>query len=335
MNSYQNNDKRKIDTDRYAELSTVQKKKLKLIRFIAAVVDYSILAISLLLLVLGWYALYDTHKVNELADSEQYVQYKPSFENKIPYEKLRKMNQDVIGWIDVYGTKIDYPVVQTTDNSRYLDEAVTGEYSGAGSIFLDYRNNKDFSDFNSIIYGHHMEESMMFGDVSKFSKKDFFDEHAYGVLHRNGKKSLGIEFFAIIKTEGTDAKILTPALIDEYSKRDIIDYIKEISIQSRPMDITESDSIVLLNTCTFTITNGRYILIGKLTDKVQKDPFPDPNENNVNAKWIKKVIRLPLLMWLILLLLILLLIYCLYEMRRRKQKRKIWEKDECESRENA
>lgn len=316
---------------RNENLTDSQKKKLKTIRVVSAAVDYAIFVASVLVLIIGIYAMYDSHKVYEMADSERYAQYKPTPKNRLSYEELCKMNPDIIGWIDVYGTEIDYPVLQTTDNDKYLDETVTGEYSTAGSIFLDYRNRKDFSDFNSIIYGHHMEERMMFGDLDKFTEKKFFDEHAYGVLHRNGRKSLGIEFFSIIKTDGSDAKVFATALTDDYSKRDLIEYLYEIAIQSRPMDISENDRIVLLNTCTFTITDGRHILIGKLTDKVREDPFPDPNENNPNVKWIRKVVKLPLLMWQILLLIILLLIYLLYEIRRRNKKRKIREKRECES----
>lgn len=304
-------------------LSDSQRKKLKVIRGLSAAIDYVILTGSILLLVIGMYALYDNHKVYELADSEEYAKYKPSEDDHLSYDKLRKMNPDVIGWLNVYGTKIDYPILQTTDNDRYLDETADGRYSTAGSIFLDYRNSKDFSDFNSIIYGHHMDQRMMFGDVDKFTNKKFFKGHVYGVLHRNDKKSLGIEFFSIIKTEGTDSKIYTTALSDDSSKSALVNYLYDKALQSRQMKIDQNDRIVLLNTCTFTITNGRYILAGKLLDKVPDDPFPDPNENNRNAAWIKKIPKMPLLIWLILLLMILVLIYCLYEIRRRNQKKRV------------
>ncbi len=304
-------------------LSCSQRKKLKVIKVISATIDYVILTGSILLLVIGMYAIYDNHKVYKLADSEEYAKYKPSEEDHLSYDKLRKMNSDVIGWINVYGTKIDYPILQTTDNDRYLDETVDGRYSTAGSIFLDYRNSKDFSDFNSIIYGHHMDQRLMFGDVDKFIDKKFFNEHAYAVLHRNDKKSLGIEFFSIIKTEGTDSKIYTAALPDDSSRKALVNYLYDKALQSRPMNIDQNDRIVLLNTCTFTITNGRYILAGKLLDEVPNNPFPDSNEINRKSAWIKKVPKIPLLVWLILLLMILVLIYCLYEIRRRNQKKRV------------
>lgn len=196
-------------------LTDSDRKKLKVIGRISLYVDYLILVISILILLLGLYSVYDKYKVYELADSEEYAKYKPSSEDRLSYNKLRDMNPDVIGWIDVYGTKIDYPILQNKDNDYYLDRTVKGDYSTAGSIFLDYRNKKDFSDFNSIIYGHHMDERKMFGDIDKFLEKDFFEKHAYAVLHRNDMKSLGIEFFSIIKTEGTDSRIFTAALTDD------------------------------------------------------------------------------------------------------------------------
>lgn len=303
-------------------LTDSDRKKLKVIGRISLYVDYLILVISILILLLGLYSVYDKYKVYELADSEEYAKYKPSSEDRLSYNKLRDMNPDVIGWIDVYGTKIDYPILQNKDNDYYLDRTVKGDYSTAGSIFLDYRNKKDFSDFNSIIYGHHMDERKMFGDIDKFLEKDFFEKHAYAVLHRNDMKSLGIEFFSIIKTEGTDSRIFTAALKDDLSKEVLIDYLNKNAVQKRHVELNKSDRIVLLSTCTFTITNGRYILAGKLSDKVHKNMFPGVNEKNRNAKWIEKVAGFPLLIWLVLLLLILTFIYRLCKIKYQNEERR-------------
>ncbi len=300
-------------------LSDSQKKKLKRIRGISAAVDYAVLVVSLLLLILGIYALYDSHKVYELADAEEYAQYKPSDKDRLSYEKLREMNPDVIGWIDVYGTEIDYPVLQAADNDKYLDETVTGEYSTAGSIFLDYRNSKEFSDFNNILYGHHMDQRKMFGDIDRFTNRNFFEKHRYGKLYRNDRKSLGIEFFAVIRTTGTDQRIFSAAIQHAQTKRELIDYLYDNAIRSRDISVTENDRIVLLNTCTFTVTDGRHILAGKLTDKVHKDPFPSKNESNAFAEFIKRSANINFMWFLILLLLALIIVYTIYERHRKKK----------------
>jgi sortase B len=304
-------------------LNDSQEKRLKIIGRISTVVDYFILVVSVLMLLLGMYALWDTHKVYELADSQMYAQYKPydnpSDEERLSYDELRRINPDVIGWIDVYGTEIDYPVLQSTDNDRYMDETATGEYSVAGSIFLDYRNSIDFSDFNNIVYGHHMDERKMFGDVGRFTEKKFFEEHRYGKLYRNDKKSLGIEFFAIIRTTGADGRIFDAGMRDAQLKRELLDYLHYNAIQSRDVSVTENDSIILMNTCTFTITDGRHILAGKLTDKVHKNPFPDKNENNPFAEFLKKGENINLMWLLIVLLFILIVTYLLYERYQKKK----------------
>ena len=88
-------------------------------------------------------------------------------------ENLSSLNSDYRFWINIGGTNIDYPVVQGTDNSFYLNHDFNKNYLPAGSIFLDYRNDFE-NDSNSVIYGHHMRNSTMFGQIEKFKKEDFF-----------------------------------------------------------------------------------------------------------------------------------------------------------------
>ncbi|MCG4817374.1 class B sortase, partial [Collinsella aerofaciens] len=77
-------------------------------------------------------------------------------EGGLSFEQLKELNPEVFGWLTVYGTNIDYPVTQGKDNWKYVNTNALGEYSLSGAIFLDYTNRKDFQDFNSILYGHHM-----------------------------------------------------------------------------------------------------------------------------------------------------------------------------------
>ena len=72
------------------------------------------------------------------------------------------------------GTKVDYPLLQSQDNVKYLDRNAFGDYTVSGSIFLDYRFNPNFTDFNTIIYGHSMASGAMFGEIQKFADQDFF-----------------------------------------------------------------------------------------------------------------------------------------------------------------
>jgi sortase B len=98
-----------------------------------------------------------------------------------PFEALRGINPDIIGWITVGGTRIDYPVVRGRDNDYYLVNDIYGERSRAGAIFMDYRSMADSP--VRVIYGHHMKDGSMFGDLFKFLQPHFMEKHPYIILY--------------------------------------------------------------------------------------------------------------------------------------------------------
>lgn len=95
----------------------------------------------------------------------------------IDFDALRAVNPDVVGWIQIPGTGIDYPIVQTGDNETYLSTGFRGEISKHGTIYLDCDSQPDFSGFNNPIYGHNMKDGSMFRDVVKFKDESFLKEH--------------------------------------------------------------------------------------------------------------------------------------------------------------
>lgn len=158
-----------------------EKRKIGYIRRGIAVLDSVISHVLLfgasLVFLLGFYALWDSNQVQLEASSSQYQSYKPTSDTTDElttfsgFQKLQKINPDVLGWLNIYGTNIDYPLVQTTDNDTYLNKNAKKEDSVTGALFLDYRSSPNFDDFNTIIHGHHMENGVMFGDIDKFVKK--------------------------------------------------------------------------------------------------------------------------------------------------------------------
>ena len=308
-------------TRKDSSLSQDQKKKLKKIRFVSRFIDYIILVFSLLALAIGIYAFWDTHMVMEVADSKSYALYKPNSEDNLSFADLKDINEDVIGWIDVYGTKIDYPIVQGKDNQEYLNKTVLGKFSTSGSIFLDAANTKDFSDFQNIIYGHFMAERKMFGDLELFKDEGFFDTHKYGLIHRDGKPSKGIEFFAFLKTVGTDPEILSTAKKQE-DKPSLIDYIYKEATFTRKLDFSDDENLVILDTCDFSLTNGRSILIGRLTDDIYENPYKEKVRENQFAKFLSWSYDFDILLTLVVIWFVLVIIYVIYEIISRKRKSK-------------
>ena len=302
------------------ELTKRQKIYLKIIRKTSRFLDYVVLFMSLIALFIGVYAFWDTHQVFEIASSEGYAVYKPDSSSNLSFEELKLKNKDVFAWIDIYGTKIDYPIVQGQDNSEYLNKTVLGEFSTAGSIFLDHRNDKEFTDFQDILYGHYMAERKMFGDMELFKDKSFFDTHKYGVIHRADKPSIGIEFFAFMKTVGTDKTILSPAKLKE-EKSDLVKHIYESATYSRDIDFSNNENIIILDTCDLSITNGRYILAGKLTNTVAENEFKEKITVNRFSGLLKKVYKINFLIILGITWLIIFIIYIIYEISRAVYKK--------------
>lgn len=104
-------------------------------------------------------------------------------------------------------THIDYPVVQGSTNTEYLNKDVYGEFFYSGTLFLDTRNRNTFEDSYSLVYGHHMEHGAMFGDVDKFRDETYFEEHPTGTLYLDGRKE-NILFFARAVRNAADEKVL-------------------------------------------------------------------------------------------------------------------------------
>ncbi len=94
-------------------------------------------------------------------------------------EDLRKEYPSIVGWIRVGGTEIDYPIVKGNDNDYYLNHNYKDEYNVFGAIFMDYRNDENFSDQNTIVYGHNNARAGNFKDLHKYEEEGFFAEDRF------------------------------------------------------------------------------------------------------------------------------------------------------------
>lgn len=180
----------------------------------------------------------------------------------IDFEALLAINPDVVAWIYIDGTNINYPVVQGEDNSYYLNRLLDGTYNGAGTIFLDYRNESDLSDRNSIFYGHHMQNGTMFQQITKYREQSFYDEHPVClIMTPNGNYKL--EFFAgYVIDLNSQAWKMEFASDEEYAQ-----WLEEAMARStftgnvRP---AAQDRVVTLSTCTYEYNDARFVLVGIL-----------------------------------------------------------------------
>lgn len=224
------------------------------------------MVLVLIMLLYGGYSLWNTIMIYRGAfSSNDLLKYQPTGDgpNSITLGELMKLNKDVVGWIKIFDTHISYPVVQGKDNQEYLNKDVFGEFSFSGSIFLDYRNACDFTDSYSIIYGHHMEYGVMFGDVVEFKNDDYFQEHKTGALFLLDD-TYKITLFACVETQEFNNKIYNPIVQGKDNLDTLLKYIKDEAVQYRDISLNHDDKIIGLSTCAEAGTNERVVLFGRL-----------------------------------------------------------------------
>ncbi|WP_455538584.1 class B sortase [Terrisporobacter sp.] len=168
-------------------------------------------------------------------------------------KNLSSINSDYKFWINVEGTNIDYPVVQGKDNDFYLNHDFNKNYLPAGSIFLDYRN--DFkADLNTVIYGHHMRNSTMFGQMEKFKKEDFFEKNKKITLATEDNL-YEYEIFAI-GVYDADFGYNTVNFANEDNFNNFLNKILSKAMYSRNI-VSSDDKIITLSTCSYEYDNAR------------------------------------------------------------------------------
>ena len=227
------------------------------------IVDLFAMSISLLIFLIGFYALFDIYAVNVSAEmDEEVASLAPTQDADVNLKELQKINPEIIAWIQLNDTKINYPIVQAKNNTKYLTRNYRGEYATAGSIFLDYRNNK-FNDDYSLVYGHRMDGQLMFGGISLFAQRDYFKEHRNGTLYtENGNYDLEIISYSVVDIDrstiynhsgnrnGKNARIIKEAL--------------SFAQQSRNVEVSKDDQIIILSTCGKDSAHYRNVILAKM-----------------------------------------------------------------------
>ncbi|MBQ8951476.1 MAG: class B sortase [Eubacterium sp.] len=211
------------------------------------------LLIFVVALLVVCYGLYDTWYVYNNARDDDYLKYKPTY-GGVPDDA--PITEDMVAWVTIDDTNIDYPVMQGSDNMEYLNRNPYGEYSLSGSIFLDSRNSSDFSDYYSILYGHHMEYGSMFGALDDFLDQDYLTRHSHGTLivGRDGGKTYELGLFACVKVN-----VYETTALDTDATDDLLQMIQS-EARSYNTSIKDSEHILALSTCTEPVSQNRLIV---------------------------------------------------------------------------
>lgn len=191
----------------------------------------------------------------------------------INFDELIEKNSDVDAWIEIQGTKIDYPVMHTPEKDNpeigdyyYLHHDMNGNETTSGEIFLfsgnrSLNNNQEDLSTISLIYGHHMRYGRMFAQIFNYTNQSFYDEHPFGVIYTPDGYAFKVSFFAGVVTGPKTSEsidVSTEELFNEY----VANAINNSTFQS-DVEVNYGDKIVVLNTCEYTAgNNSKYQLYG-------------------------------------------------------------------------
>ena len=217
------------------------------------------------------YALWDNSQVYAAAENvrDGLLQLKPpedpEGEEGPTFEELKAINPDVYAWVTLDNTNIDHPVLQGQDNLTYVNRDVYGNFALAGSIFLDSRNDSSFSDPYSLLYGHHMENSGMFGDLALYKEEDFFQENSTGYLI-TPEGVYDLEIFASLVVSASDQYIFDPE-IWHTEEAAALAHVKENALYLREnifQSLDENSRILALSTCSGEFSDARTVVLAKM-----------------------------------------------------------------------
>lgn len=229
----------------------------------------TILACIVSLIIVGYIFIKDylecnsnNEDIDDLVD-EVFIENSSKEENKIDWNNLKSINEDIIGWIEIEGTDINYPILKDNDNLYYLKHNYLKKYNSNGSIFtLDIN---PFEDCETLLYGHNMKNGTMFSILGKYLDKDFLLSHQKIKIYTPNKIYEGVIFSVYSIGIGTEKNNISNLSFDEK-----IEYYKKTS-QIKVDNVEITNKIVKLSTCSYINsrtrpTDQRYYIIATLNE---------------------------------------------------------------------
>lgn len=183
------------------------------------------------------------------------------------FDTLYDQNSDIKGWITIPNTVINYPVVQTHDNSYYLSKGFNKTDDNHGTLFLDYRDNINPMSQNLIIYGHEMKDGQMFHSIRDYEKVSFYNSSpiiTFNTLYRNDKWKVFAAFIA--NTLPPKGYVFDYLITDFNSSKDFRSFIDEVNARSlikTSVDVKPGDTLLTLSTCTYEFPEARFVVMAR------------------------------------------------------------------------
>lgn len=182
----------------------------------------------------------------------------------VDFKGLQEINKEAVAWIFDPGVIINYPVAKAADNDFYLRRNLKGESSNAGTLFMDYRNRGDFSDWNTIIYGHNMKSGTMFASLLSYQEPGYYEEHPVMYIYGPGKR-YKMEHVVAYITDINDAIYQLPETAE--ARQAALNHAYKLSNFESGIRPDNNDRLVTLSTCSYAYDDARYVVIGRLIEE--------------------------------------------------------------------
>ncbi len=211
-----------------------------------------------------------TEAIEEIVETEEATEETIYCDPVYDFEELQVQNEDIYAWIVVPGTMIDYPVLQSETDNYYLDYNLDHSKGYPGCIYTNKCNAKDFSDYNTVLYGHNMRKGTMFGSLHRYEDREFFDTYQEIFVYTPDRR-LTYEVKEIVKF--SDVYIPAQYPVEEKEGRDAfleatLDYTDDpVSYFRDDVEVGDEDKLITLSTCVSGERHRRYLLIGVLKEE--------------------------------------------------------------------
>lgn len=181
----------------------------------------------------------------------------------VNFEELKKINPDTVAWIrfDPEPSVINYPVVQGSDNEKYLSKTFSENENTVGAIFLDANASADFSDRHTLIYGHWMRDGSMFRHLEDYREQSFWEANPYFYLYTPDGKKLTYQIYSVGEVKDTSDSYLTQFATDEAFQK-FLTMTKDVAQYDTGIAVDTSSRIVTLSTCTSAGDENRFVVRG-------------------------------------------------------------------------
>lgn len=221
----------------------------KLIRTIIFLICLLVFIFSVVNL-LRW-AIYNKKSANlienviEESFSEEIANNQNQISNPVNFGELKNINEDVVGWIKIADTTVNYPIVQSQDNEYYLQRDLNKKYSTCGWIFMNFKNNSNFSDRNTTIFGHNIKSGLMFKDLLKIYRNELGKSVTIEIYTETEKMEFAVYSSYMIEPEEYATQVLTS---DEQQEKYVSEILGRSSIIYNIVP-TKKDKLITLSTC--------------------------------------------------------------------------------------